>query len=76
MISGTKLSPELEAEGEPLAALPDVEIDPTDLPEAARDRRRLRRLLLEGMESPPGPPADARYFEVLRSRIRRSPRTS
>ena len=37
-----------------------------------RDRQRLRRLLLDGAESPPGPPADAGYFEALRSRIRKA----
>ena len=35
-----------------------------------RDRQRLRSLLVDGAESPPGPPADAIYFEALRSRIR------
>jgi antitoxin ParD1/3/4 len=35
-----------------------------------RDRQRLRRLLLDGAESPPGTPADAGYFDALRSRIR------
>jgi antitoxin ParD1/3/4 len=35
-----------------------------------QDRQRLRGLLLEGAESPPGPPADASYFETLRSRVR------
>ena len=34
-----------------------------------QDRQRLRRLLLDGAESPPGPPADAGYFKTLRSRI-------
>ena len=36
-----------------------------------QDRQRLRRLLLEGAESPSGPMADADYFDALRSRIRR-----
>ena len=35
-----------------------------------RDRQRLRRLMLDGAESPPGPPADTAYFGALRSRIR------
>jgi antitoxin ParD1/3/4 len=35
-----------------------------------QDRQRLRGLLLDGAESPPGPPADASYFEGLRSRVR------
>lgn len=34
-----------------------------------QDRQRLRRVLLDGAESPPGPPADASYFDALRSRI-------
>lgn len=39
-----------------------------------RDRLRLRSLLLEGAESAPSEPADAAYFEVLRDRVRQSPR--
>jgi antitoxin ParD1/3/4 len=35
-----------------------------------RDQQRLRGLLLAGAESPPGPPADASYFDGLRSRVR------
>jgi antitoxin ParD1/3/4 len=35
-----------------------------------QDRQRLRSLLLDGAESRPGPPANAAYFEVLRSRVR------
>lgn len=37
-----------------------------------QDRQLLRRLLLDGAESPPGPPADASYFDALRSRIRQA----
>jgi antitoxin ParD1/3/4 len=37
------------------------------------ERSRLRSLLLDGAASPPGPPADAAYFEALRSRARRHP---
>jgi len=37
-----------------------------------QDRQRLRRLLLDGAESPPGPPADRQYFEELRARARRT----
>jgi antitoxin ParD1/3/4 len=37
-----------------------------------QDRQRLRRLLLDGAESPSGPPADVGYFEALRSRIRQA----
>lgn len=40
-----------------------------------QDRQHLRGLLLAGAASPPGEPADARYFEALRTRVRRS-RTS
>lgn len=36
-----------------------------------RDRQRLRRLLLDGAESPPGGPADGAYFEQLRARPHR-----
>jgi antitoxin ParD1/3/4 len=35
-----------------------------------QDRQRVRRLLLDGAESPPGPPVDAAYFDALRSRVR------
>lgn len=35
-----------------------------------RDREKLRALLLEGANSPVGPPADAASFEALRARIR------
>ncbi|MEG3123719.1 type II toxin-antitoxin system ParD family antitoxin [Sphingomonas sp. GB1N7] len=35
-----------------------------------RDRERLRSLLLEGADSPPGAVADAQYFEGLKARIR------
>ena len=38
-----------------------------------RDRQHLRGLLLEGAASPPAAPADARYFDSLRERVRRSP---
>lgn len=36
-----------------------------------QDRLRLRTLMLEGAASPSAAPADAAYFEDLRSRIRR-----
>lgn len=35
-----------------------------------RDRQSLRGLLLEGATSPPAAPADADYFEDLRSQVR------
>jgi len=34
-----------------------------------RDRLRLRDLLLAGVASAPGAPADAAYFDLLRARI-------
>lgn len=34
------------------------------------DRQRLRGLLLEGAASPPAGPADADYFDRLRSQVR------
>lgn len=34
------------------------------------DRRRLRGLLLEGVESPPAVTADTAYFDELRERVR------
>lgn len=34
-------------------------------------RQQLRALLLEGAASPPGPPADAAYFDGLYDRIAR-----
>ncbi|MBV2149965.1 type II toxin-antitoxin system ParD family antitoxin [Sphingobium sp. AS12] len=37
-----------------------------------QERQRLRRLLLDGAESPPGAPADGAYFERLRARARRT----
>jgi antitoxin ParD1/3/4 len=37
-----------------------------------QDRQRLRELLLDGAESRPGSPADASYFDALRSRARRT----
>lgn len=37
-----------------------------------QDRVRLRDLLLEGAASPPSEPADAAYFEALRTRARRA----
>ena len=37
-----------------------------------RDRQQLRRLLLEGANSPPALPADRPYFERLRARARRA----
>ncbi|WP_236697537.1 type II toxin-antitoxin system ParD family antitoxin [Sphingomonas sp. Leaf357] len=35
-----------------------------------RDREALRRLLMEGANSPPSVVADAQYFEGLKARIR------
>ena len=35
-----------------------------------QDRQRLRQAVIEGIESPPFGPADAAYFDALRSRIR------
>jgi len=35
-----------------------------------QDRRRLRRLLLDGATSEPGPPAGTAYFGALRERVR------
>lgn len=35
-----------------------------------KDRQQLRRLLLAGASSPPGPVADAAYFSSVRDRIR------
>ncbi|API61151.1 CopG family transcriptional regulator [Tardibacter chloracetimidivorans] len=35
-----------------------------------QDRQRLRRLVLDGAESVPGPSADDAYFEELRARAR------
>ena len=40
-----------------------------DLIRKDQDRQRLRALLLEGANSPPGQEADARYFEALRARV-------
>jgi antitoxin ParD1/3/4 len=37
-----------------------------------QDRQHLRGLLLAGGESAPTAPADANYFESLRSRVRQS----
>jgi len=39
-----------------------------------RDRTRLRALLLEGAESPPGETADGAYFQGLKKVVRRTPR--
>ena len=41
-----------------------------ELIRADQDRRYLRDLLLQGAESPPGPVADASYFDALRQRVR------
>jgi antitoxin ParD1/3/4 len=41
-----------------------------DLIRRDRDRRQLRRALLDGATSAPGPIADASYFSALRERIR------
>ncbi len=40
-----------------------------DLIRKDQDVQRLRRLLLDGAESPPGAVADADYFDSLRKRI-------
>jgi antitoxin ParD1/3/4 len=40
-----------------------------------QDRLQLRSLLLEGASCPPAAPADARYFDGLRSRVRQSARS-
>ncbi len=39
-----------------------------------QDRLQLRGLLLAGASSPPAAPADTRYFEGLRNRVRQSAR--
>ena len=39
-----------------------------------QDRQRLRGLLLEGAASPPAGPADADYFDGLRSQVRETGR--
>lgn len=36
-----------------------------------QDRQHLRGLLLDGAQSAPAAPADGRYFEALRARVRR-----
>ena len=41
-----------------------------DLIRRDRDRQHLRRVLLDGAASSPGPIADAPYFTSLRDRIR------
>ena len=38
-----------------------------DLVGRERDRQQLREMLLEGLESPPGPIADEAYFKRLRA---------
>ena len=40
-----------------------------DLIRRDQDRQRLRRVLLEGAESEPGPLADGAYFTTLRDRL-------
>jgi len=45
-----------------------------DLIRKDHDRMRLRALLLQGAESPPGKPADDTYFGTLRNRIKRRKR--
>ena len=40
-----------------------------------QDRVQLRSLLLAGASSPPATPADARYFDGLRSRVSQRART-
>lgn len=37
-----------------------------------QDRLQLRKLLLSGVASDPAAPADARYFESLRGRVRKA----
>lgn len=37
-----------------------------------QDRQRLRRILLEGAESEPGAPVDAKYFQALREHVRQT----
>lgn len=39
-----------------------------------QDRQRLRALMLEGVESSPGPQADAAWFDELRARVRKAAR--
>lgn len=39
-----------------------------------QDRQQLRRLLIAGAASKPAPPADAKYFNSLRDRVRRARR--
>ena len=41
-----------------------------DLIRRDKDRQQLRRALLDGAVSAPGPIADSSYFETLRGRIR------
>jgi antitoxin ParD1/3/4 len=41
-----------------------------DLIRRDKDRQQLRRILLEGAASPPGPVADGAYFTSLRAHIR------
>jgi antitoxin ParD1/3/4 len=41
-----------------------------DLIRRDKDRQQLRRVLLDGASSSPGPIADSSYFESLRDRIR------
>jgi len=41
-----------------------------DLLRKGRDRHALRRLLLDGANSAPGDPADDRYFDGLRQRMK------
>ena len=41
-----------------------------DLIRRDKDRQQLRRVLLDGAASPPGPVADASYFTAVRDRIR------
>ena len=41
-----------------------------DLIRRDQDREQLRRLLLDGTASPPGPIADDSYFESLRAQVR------
>ena len=39
-----------------------------------QDRTRLRSLLLQGVESAPGKPANSAYFDHLRARVKRRKR--
>lgn len=42
-----------------------------DLIRREQERVRFRNLIQEGLDSPPGPIADAKYFTAMRRRIKR-----